>query len=377
MVDSEIILQRLRCPVTHQPLKRAPRIILDDLESRRKDGILLKRSGQEVVTPIVDGLITQDQRIFYNTDDGIPQLLAPEGISLNPDIGSLDISKAQYWEPYEEMTSYDGISSAHLESGEADSALGEITSENMKTLDAERQTFPDPAGLWLDAKGCVLAQEKAYRYLTPINEKRVLQIGGHGSHLIKFLLAGAKEAWLLSPMLGELQRARYLSRKFGVEDRLFTIQGIAEEIPFKNECLDRIYSGGCLHHTQIDMVAPEIQRVLQTGGRASFVDPVLTLPYRMFVRPFYSRGIGRVDQAHCTPINRNALGQFLSRFAEGRIETSRTFVHLPLIMATRYLKADLRIETIQFIEKMDQGVARLLPFLQKRFSPVAAICVQK
>ena len=33
--------------------------------------------------------------------------------------------------------------------------------------------------------------------------KRVLQVGGSGSHAVKFLVAGAAEAWLITPMHGE------------------------------------------------------------------------------------------------------------------------------------------------------------------------------
>jgi len=47
-------------------------------------------------------------------------------------------------------------------------------------------------------------QWDAYNHLAPIRGKRVLQVGGKGIHAIKFILAGVKEAWLLSPMIGEL-----------------------------------------------------------------------------------------------------------------------------------------------------------------------------
>ncbi len=324
------------------------------------------------------GLRTEDNKTFYPILGEIPQLLAPEGICIDRDTQHrISINRIQYKEPYEEMATYDEISSHYLKSDDIDSALGEGISNAFFENKFDRSTFPEPVGIWLDAKGCATAQEEAYRHLTPLSGMRVLQLGGHGSHLVKFLMAGAREAWLVSPMLGELIRARALCRKFGLEESLVTLQGIAEEIPIQNAFLDRIYSGGCLHHTQIEMAAPEIRRILKPGGKASFVDPVMTLPYRMFIRPFYSQGIGRVDNAKCTPINPNKVDRFLEQFNRSRCFRSRTFVHFPLILATRYLDLNLSIPTIRLFEKVDHQLGRLIPFVRKNFSPIATICVEK
>ncbi len=40
---------------------------------------------------------------------------------------------------------------------------------------------------------------------------RVLQVGGSGLHAVKFLLAGAAETWLVSPVHGELIFGRALA----------------------------------------------------------------------------------------------------------------------------------------------------------------------
>lgn len=375
-MESYLLAKALRCPVSGQPLYEADTDILSDLAGKYENKRFLRKSGHPIENTISEGFVTEDRATFYPIIDGIPQLLAPEGISLTSPAEKISVNLPQYSEPYAEMESYDQISENHLQLNEADSALGEALKGN--SLNGfEHMDFPLPADIWLDAKGCVLAQEHAYRYLNPIQSSRVLQIGGHGSHLIKFLMASADEAWLLSPMLGELKRAKLLAQKFGVENRLVAIQGIAEEVPIQEDFFDRIYSGGCLHHTQIEMVGPEIKRILKPGGKASFVDPIMTLPYKMFVRPFYSRGIGRVDEAHCTPISPHKMVQFTQHFSKGQSLPSRTFVHFPLIMATRYLKLNLSISTIRFLEQVDHFIASIVPFVRKRFAPIAAICVQK
>lgn len=153
---SENILQNLLCPLTKQSLHLAEEELCRQLEEKRAQSSIFRKSGRAIQTEITAGLVTEDSETFYPIVHGIPQLLAPEGISIRQDPQSgLSIEAPQYWEPYEEMTSYDGISSAHLESGEADSALGEITSENMQTLDAERQPFRTRPGCgWMPRVVC-------------------------------------------------------------------------------------------------------------------------------------------------------------------------------------------------------------------------------
>ncbi len=378
-MNSEAILEFLRCPVSKQRLRKAGETVIQALEAERASGTLFRRSGQPVESKIEAGLITSDHGNFYPIVEGIPQLLGPEGISLNGEasLSPIYINMVQYREPYAEMNSYDNISGHHIDAGDAESALGQLIGSDSQVNDRAKTTFPYPSEVWLDAKGCLLAQEAAYKYLTPLEEARVLQLGGHGSHLIKFLLGGAREAWLVSPMIGELKRAGLLSRRFGLEGRLFTIQGIAEELPIQEGFFDRIYSGGCLHHTVIEMTGPEVCRVLKANGKAAFVDPIMTVPYRMFVTPFYSRGIGRVDDAECSPILKEKASAFIKHFNNGSLNGYRAFVHFPLIMATRYLKLDLSISSIKRIEEMDRTMGKLFPFIRNMFSPIACLCVQK
>lgn len=377
-MNFETRIKFLKCPASGQSLHKPSTDLLKAIEARRAAGELFRKKGQMVEQKVDEGLIAEDNKTLYPFIDGIPQLLAPEGISLeNDSISNIDISDLKYREPYAEMSSYDEISGHHVQSGDEESALGGVISSWSEIDNNDKVTFPEPAELWLDAKGCLLAQEMAYKHLMPISGCRVLQLGGHGSHLIKFLMAGAREAWLVSPMINELKRARFLALEFGFEDRLFVVQGIAEELPVEDDFFDRIYMGGCLHHTQIEMTAPEIHRVLTKGGKASFVDPIMTTPYRLFVKPFYSRGIGRVDHAECTPIRREKAFDFIKHFHHGQLTGYRAFVHFPLIMATRYLKLNLSISLLRQIEEMDRAIGNVFPFLQEALSPISCLCVQK
>ena len=49
----------------------------------------------------------------------------------------------------------------------------------------------------------------------------------------------------------------------------FTVQGNAESLPIRDECVDVVYSNGVLHHTpNFDTAMDEAYRVLKPGGRA-------------------------------------------------------------------------------------------------------------
>lgn len=168
-----------------------------------------------------------------------------------------------------------------------------------------------------------------------------------------------------------------MSQRFGFEERIHLIQGIAEDIPFANDSFDRIYSGGCLHHTQIEMTGTEVHRVLKENGKASFVDPIMTTTYRIFVRPFYEKGIGRVDEAECTPLDRKKVREFLKKYKAGKLLPYRAFTHFPLIMATRYFNINLSISFIKKIEEIDGALGNIFPWIRNRLSPVASLCVEK
>ena len=90
---------------------------------------------------------------------------------------------------------------------------------------------------------------------------------------MKWLLAGAAEAWVMTPMLGEVYCSIALAKEAGVVDRLRCVVGVAEEIPLAGDMFDAIYSGGCVHHMTTELAMPEIARVLKSGGRFASADP--------------------------------------------------------------------------------------------------------
>jgi SAM-dependent methyltransferase len=160
-----------------------------------------------------------------------------------------------------------------------------------------------PSLEWLDAPYDAASQMDAHRHLGPADGQRVAQLGGKGIHAVKSLLAGADEAWLLTPMHQEALYASELARRTGVSDRFHTVVGIAEQMPFPSEAFDTIYAGGCLHHMTTDFAGPEIHRVLVRGGRFAAVEPWQTVAHRAGTRLIGKREAN----AYCRPLNDERL----------------------------------------------------------------------
>nr|WP_243435731.1 methyltransferase domain-containing protein [Acanthopleuribacter pedis] len=159
-------------------------------------------------------------------------------------------------------------------------------------------------------------------------------MGGSGSHVVKFLLAGAARAIHLTPMVGEAKMAMHLAAAFGVADRMICVIGVGEELPFADSSLDGIYAGGCFHHMQLANTSLELYRVLKAGGKFSGVDP-----WKTPLHTIGTRVIGkREPNVHCRPINPERIAPMQQQFKD--MTVSR---HGPLLRYAFLALAKLRI----------------------------------
>lgn len=75
------LLDILCCPTTKQPLALLNKAELEALNQAIASGGLQRLDGSVQEAPIKEGLITRDHHTIYRIDDGIPVLLADEGIA--------------------------------------------------------------------------------------------------------------------------------------------------------------------------------------------------------------------------------------------------------------------------------------------------------
>lgn len=77
------LLAILCCPVTHKGLSLAKKDLLGSVNDAIGEGKLSNRDGNVLETPLAEALVTDDGKLLYPVDDGIPVLLAGESVTLD------------------------------------------------------------------------------------------------------------------------------------------------------------------------------------------------------------------------------------------------------------------------------------------------------
>ncbi|MFP5319122.1 MAG: class I SAM-dependent methyltransferase [Acidimicrobiia bacterium] len=309
-------------------------------------------------------LVRADGACAYPVLEGIPILLGPE--RLTPPDGLLGAcwDDETYAEAYAEMAFYNRAAQDRAAQEDADllARLAEIL-----TLPAsERERFPEPPARWLDATYEPAAELDAYRHVSPLRGRTVLQLGGRGTLAAKFLAAGAVEAALVTPMPGEATYAVGLVDRLGLEDRLTAVVGVAEELPFPDGTFDVVYAGGTFHHTVTALAAAEVSRVLRTGGRFAAVEPWQAPLYDLGIRVF-----GKRENVPCRPMTAERAAPVLAALEDGRVTHHGTITRYPLLALAK-LGVPMRLETVRRVTAADDKLCSLVPSL-RRYGSSSAI----
>lgn len=357
----------LVCPVSRVPLRPLPLAEAERLLGGRLDAGIGR--GYRPVGPTPTVLVRDDRLGAYPVVDGIPVLMAPE--LLRP-AGSgavgADVTDPRYAEAYTEMEHYSAAAARDAQDVAASASASRVGRLAALVADGAAATFPDPRYGWLDATHELAAQAEAFGHLQPVAGSRILEIGGRGLHAVKFLLAGAAEAWLISPMVGELVYARALARHAGVADRLRCAAALAEELPLADGSVDGVYSQGCVHHWVTSLALPECHRVLRAGGRFAAVEP--------WRGPLYGLGtavLGKRDPAvHCVVLSPGRVEPHLEGFASWRVVHHGALLRYPLL-ALRKAGVKFSRPMMWRLSRLDDAVSSLVPPLRRRGSSVAIL----
>jgi SAM-dependent methyltransferase/uncharacterized protein YbaR (Trm112 family) len=329
-----------------------------------------------------DEFVSDDGRWRYDVLEDVPNLLAPEASGGTGDDRRQD---GRYAEAYAEMDYYDEVATSWASQLEATLVRNDEVDPHRSSGDPvvegarlaalartpiDRAQFPDPPSMWLHLRHEGLALADAYRHLAPLDGKRVLQVGGIGLDAVKFLLAGAGEVWLMSPMLGELRYARVLADAAGVGDRLHRVRGIAEELPFRTASFDAVFAGGSIHHTVTALSLPEAARVLRPGGAFASVEP--------WQGPGYGWGtrlLGKREPVHCRPLTDDRVAPLFEAFPEPRVIHHGALTRYALV-ALEQLGIRLPVRVLWLTTRADDTVASLVPRLACTGSSVSLLAVR-
>lgn len=75
------LLDILACPASRQPLAILERAGLEAINQSIAGGGVKRNDDSAQAEPLREALVTRDRRTVYRIDDGIPVLLADEGIA--------------------------------------------------------------------------------------------------------------------------------------------------------------------------------------------------------------------------------------------------------------------------------------------------------
>ena len=361
----------LLCPATKLKLmlcriEKAEEIVQSQLIPRpdmpNSKGVMTEPMGR---SPYV--LLREDHACAYPVIDEIPILLVPEQLTLSGKSRDFDsLCHANYAEAYEEMEFYN--EEAMLEAVKIKDSVSYAIIRPILNSDEVNLSFPYPRVVWIDAIYDCAAQWDAYISMCPIQGKAILQLGGKGIHAVKMLLAGADEAWLITPMVGEALCARALACEAGVEGNLHCVVAVAEELPFVSEMFDGIYSGGCLHHFQIMPAVQEASRVLRKGGTFAAVEPWKAAMYTIGTKIFGQRESG----ACCRPLTETRLAPLFLAFREAKIVHHGATTRY-LLLALNKLGVKCSLSTVWRLNSADDKLSSIQPRLRKMGSSVAVL----
>ncbi len=360
-------LQCLVCPETQLPLTLLP---VAEAEARIGDRLTARLPDRcTPVGPTENVLLRADGGCAYPVSGGIGVVLGPEQLrpgALGP--FTVDLDDRRYAESYHEMAFYNQLADdelATIEGSYSDRALERA----LRVPEEERSNFPEPHELWLDATYEPIAQWDAYRHLSPLTGSRVLQIGGKGLQALKFLAAGAAEAWLLTPVLNELTFTQELAGRYGLESGLRCVAAVAEEMPFPDGFLDGVFVNGSLHHTVIASAVEECARVLAPGGRFAAVEPWQAPLYRigtkLLGRREDTRIFGKRVDVACKVLNADRAAPFLacSSLAEARIVHHGALTRYALLGVDK-LGLHLQLPTVWKMCRIDDALSSVAPWVR-------------
>ncbi|WP_354225981.1 methyltransferase domain-containing protein [Bradyrhizobium sp. F1.4.3] len=343
---ADINIQGLVCPVTKQPIT----VVSDE------------------------AVCTSDKSVAYPLRIGLPVLLGPEADTNRPWVR--DIKAPQYAEAYAEMEFYNSVGRKRAEQIRADGSAKAVDSISMKHLfkiaglDAEqRHKFPEPAILWACDNIDAASEIDCYRHIGSVLGKRVVQVGGSGTVALLLLLAGAAEAMLITPMIGEALVASEIARLLNVSLRC--IIGIGEELPLADQYADVCFVGGCVHHMRTDIAMPEIARILKPGGKFAAIEPWKAPGYTIGTAIFGKREAN----PFCSPITEQRVKPFFASFKSADCIHHGSFTRYPSIVAQK-AGLMLSVPKAEWVTRIDDAICDCIPFARKMGSAIALLATK-
>jgi SAM-dependent methyltransferase len=211
-----------------------------------------------------------------------------------------------------------------------------------------------------------------FDFLGPLEGRVVLDLGcGYHPTPIYFALAGARKVYACDVSQNAIARVKAMAAAAGVAERVEAIVCAGEQLPLSDGTFDLVHGEAVLHHLRLPLAATEIARVLRTGGRAAFKDPLGHNPLLELARDGLSYGWKNAVKGTDRPLTFAEIECFGRQFAAC---TYRGFGLFSMAVTVIWGPDDSRPQRIG--HAIDRRVLDLCPPLQ-RFCRFVVTCVQR
>ena len=119
-----------------------------------------------------------------------------------------------------------------------------------------------------------IARDYFYKLLGDIKDKKILELGcGYGSNIVIMAKKGACVTGI-DISSRRVSEANSLIERENLKANATVIKMNAENLEFPDESFDLVVGMAILHHLDLELVLPEISRVLKENGEAIFLEPL-------------------------------------------------------------------------------------------------------
>lgn len=196
--------------------------------------------------------------------------------------------------------------------------------------------------------------------LGQISGKRICEVGCGGAGLARVLASRgafvcASDISSEAVKLARKNNAEFISKQVDVQE--MDVCSLA----YKDESFDFVIGGGVLHHVDIDKASREISRVLKSGGKAVFVEPLAHNP----ISNMWRRLTPSARTSNEWPLSYSEISKMGKRFSSVKY---REFALLTLLSSFVYLithSDGAKKKSAEILDKLDHVVLKICKPLRR------------
>ncbi len=158
---------------------------------------------------------------------------------------------------------------------------GDRADEERRWYEAEgsRQGYRREQGIFYDGEAHAVVMRRVEAILGDVTGKAVLILGAGGGDIRRMIRLGAQCIEAIEIAGPRVQALTDLVAREGWDDRARVVQMDAHRLAYGDGSFDLVFGGAILHHLNVAKALEEVRRVLRSGGRAIFVEPLRLNPF--------------------------------------------------------------------------------------------------